>query len=452
MQEKINGKSGQNQINMQDSNRAEVLRFLALHPGCSRAELGEATGLTQASMTKIVRSLTKSGLIYETGFTAGKKGRRSVGLSLNYNRYKVLAIRLSAHWLEMQPHDFHGQPCGHLLSVPIEALSEANMPSIIERIADGVTTFLKDFPELTATAIAVPDPCRRADGSILIPSDTNTNTDTNTDTNTNTVADTATIKDTAKDTDKDATKNNSSAKLFPLCKKLEEQIDLPVFLIHDADAGAIACWHNLPGKNTGEVMLHIFADDSIEVGLTRGGLCLHDARMISMAGHLPIDPQGHVCPKCGRTGCLDSLASLSALESKANQELSAFPESLLNRVSAISARSVFESARQWDPLAMKLIRDCGHNLGLGIASLLSICTPDRIFISGGMTHGGMLLLEDAKKTATKHLASYQTLPPIELVSPDENRILTGTAYFAIQQLLNAPSRYLLPPDSEESKN
>ena len=63
MQEKINGKSGQNQINMQDSNRAEVLRFLALHPGCSRAELGEATGLTQASMTKIVRSLTKSGLI-----------------------------------------------------------------------------------------------------------------------------------------------------------------------------------------------------------------------------------------------------------------------------------------------------------------------------------------------------------------------------------------------------
>ena len=73
MQEKINGKSGQNQINMQDSNRAEVLRFLALHPGCSRAQLGEATGLTQASMTKIVRSLTKSGLIYETGFTAGKK-------------------------------------------------------------------------------------------------------------------------------------------------------------------------------------------------------------------------------------------------------------------------------------------------------------------------------------------------------------------------------------------
>ena len=414
MQEKINGKSGQNQINMQDSNRAEVLRFLALHPGCSRAELGEATGLTQASMTKIVRSLTKSGLIYETGFTAGKKGRRSVGLSLNYNRYKVLAIRLSAHWLEIQPHDFHGQPCGHLLSVPIEAISEENMPSIIEQIADGVATFLKDFPELTATAIAVPDPCRRADGSILI----------------------------------SLIPSGTATTLFPLCKKLGEQISLPIFLIHDADAGAIACWHNLPDKNTGEVMLHIFADDSVEVGLTRGGLCLHDSRMLSMAGHLPIDPHGNVCPKCGRTGCLDSLVSLSALESRATQELSAFPESLLNRVSAISARSVFESARQWDPLAMKLIRDCGHSLGLGIASLLSICTPDRIFISGGITHGGMLLLEDARKTANEHLASYQALPPIGLVSSDENRILTGTAYFAIQQLLNAPSRYLLPPESQ----
>ena len=60
----------------------------------------------------------------------------------------------------------------------------------------------------------------------------------------------------------------------------------------------------------------------------------------------------------------------------------------------------------------------------------------------------MLLLEDARKTANEHLASYQALPPIGLVSSDEKRILTGTAYFAIQQLLNAPSRYLLPPESQ----
>lgn len=413
MQEKINGKSGQNQINMQDSNRAEVLRFLALHPGCSRAELGEVTGLTQASMTKIVRSLTKSGLIYETGFTAGKKGRRCVSLSLNYNRYKVLSVRLSERWLEIQPHDFHGQPCGHLLSVPVESLREENMESIMRTIADGVSTFQKEFPELCAAAIALPEPCRRADGGILL-----------------------------------RPYQPSSAR-FPLQRKLEEMISLPLFFIHDAEAGAIACWHHSPDKNTGNVILHIFADESVEIGLTRGGLCLSDARMVSMTGHLPIDPHGNICPKCGRTGCLDSLASLSALEEHARQELSAFPESALNKVSSLSARTVFESARQWDPLAMKLIRDCGHSLGLGIASLLALCTPNRIFISGGLTHGGMLLLEDAKKTAKEHLASYQTLPPIELVPAQENRILSGAAYFAIQQLLNAPSRYLFPSENTQ---
>lgn len=66
-------RKGNNQTDLLDSNRSYIMKYLVRNPGCSRAEIAEKAGLTLASLTKIMRSLTESGIVYETGFSEGKK-------------------------------------------------------------------------------------------------------------------------------------------------------------------------------------------------------------------------------------------------------------------------------------------------------------------------------------------------------------------------------------------
>ena len=50
-------KSGKNLNDLLNENKAQILRYLIHHRGCSRTELSEAVGLKPASITKIVQQL-----------------------------------------------------------------------------------------------------------------------------------------------------------------------------------------------------------------------------------------------------------------------------------------------------------------------------------------------------------------------------------------------------------
>ena len=120
-------KNGKNLTDLLDLNRSEVLHYLIRHPGCSRAELGVSTGLTLPSISKTIRSLIECGVVYETGYSEGKKGRRSVGLSFPYEKYKILGIRLSWEKLEVRPYDFLGNSYGDVFTASFDNISTDNI-------------------------------------------------------------------------------------------------------------------------------------------------------------------------------------------------------------------------------------------------------------------------------------------------------------------------------------
>ncbi len=406
-------KKGKNLTDLLDSNRSEVLYYLMDHSGCSRTDLGAATGLTLASITKIIHSLLDAGIIYETDFIEKKKGRRSIGLSFCYDKFKVLAVNLFWNRLELQACDFHGNFYGELVSVPFLYISTRNIEEVVETAGRYIQDFCRMYPDLVSIGVSVPGPYFRNTGCIMVPP-----------------------------FEKDPAKRS----YYPFKEKLSRFTDLPIFMEHDADAGALAYWRFRTDRRPDLVIMNFLADTGVGVGLTDGrNIYAGNSSCSSESGHITIDYHGRPCPYCGSNGCLTAYCSGRALEEIAAEQLSAHPDSILNSIPTITYQAIIQASSEGDTFATELLTECGRTLGHGILSLLHIFHPDLILISGDISKAGAVLLNNIRKSLEERQSSYTTIPEIRLLSEERNLALLGAAAFAIEEMLQFPTRYFSLP-------
>ena len=62
-------------------------------------------------------------------------------------------------------------------------------------------------------------------------------------------------------------------------------------------------------------------------------------------------------------------------------------------VSQITAQTVFDASKRGDRVALEIVRDTAHFLGVGISNLINIFNPDTFVIAGGVTQAGDLLFD-----------------------------------------------------------
>ena len=124
----------------------------------------------------------------------------------------------------------------------------------------------------------------------------------------------------------------------------------------------------------------------------------------SEAGHMVIAdaPDAPLCT-CGRRGCLESLASATALIRMTREARRTHPESLLNTLAPteadVNGRTVFDAAAQGDAAAKAVADNYIHHLAVGVANLINIFFPEVIGLSGGVANQGENLLKPLRAAA-----------------------------------------------------
>jgi hypothetical protein len=98
-----------NQNFQKENNIAVVLRALRSDPACTRVKLAEATGLTQASITKIITQLIEWGAVSELESIGSGVGRKATLLQLNSDRYCVAAVRIQRDYINAAIYDIDGR-------------------------------------------------------------------------------------------------------------------------------------------------------------------------------------------------------------------------------------------------------------------------------------------------------------------------------------------------------
>lgn len=238
---------------------------------------------------------------------------------------------------------------------------------------------------------------------------------------------------------------NNSYQDLPLRQLLTEGSGLPAVVENDANAAAWA--EATIGAGTGlSNVIALTIGTGIGAGIILNGeLQRGENGIAGEAGHIIINPDGgHQCG-CGATGCLEAMASGTALGRAGRQAAAADPDGLLAKLAGtadkVTGETVHEAALKGDPVAGKLFDQLGHWLGIGIASLVNLFDPQLVILSGGLVTTGDLLLQPARASFERFVfaRAHRKLPPLALAQLGTDAGLIGAALLALHQC-PAPDR------------
>lgn len=175
---------------------------------------------------------------------------------------------------------------------------------------------------------------------------------------------------------------------------IEKRFGLRVLVDNDANCAALGEWWK--GSAVGTKSAFMFTiGTGIGGGFVIDGDIYRGAHGIaSEIGHTIIDPDGPRCT-CGKKGCLESLASGTAMAETYMKQARVSEKSL----NSITAREVVNRARLGDPNALFATKKAGEALGIGIANVFAVLDPEVIVIGGGVSKAGRFLLNPATQKA-----------------------------------------------------
>jgi glucokinase len=188
----------------------------------------------------------------------------------------------------------------------------------------------------------------------------------------------------------------------PIRDLIGDRLGLPTFLDNDANAAALAEHRLGVARGAGDVVM-LTIGTGIGGGLILGGEVFRGSSgAAAELGHIVIDYAGPPCQgNCPNRGCVEALASGTAMGREGGVAADQHPDSALGRARAegreIDGRLVTELAIEGDGIAVEVVALIGRRLGIALSSLANIFDPDVIVIGGGAAAAGDLLLEAARE-------------------------------------------------------
>ena len=186
---------------------------------------------------------------------------------------------------------------------------------------------------------------------------------------------------------------------IPLKDRVEPEIDVPLVIENDANAAA---WGEFRFGAGSEVdhLVFITLGTGIGGGVISHGVLLRGAQGSGgELGHVTVHATGPRCA-CGNRGCLEALASGTAIGRRARAAAVDKPGSALGRLAArrrVLGEDVTELARKGDEAAISVLEETGMWLGIGLAGFVNVFNPEVAAVGGGAMAAGDLILGPARR-------------------------------------------------------
>ncbi len=387
-------------------NESLVLRGLYDLGPISRAEIARRTHLTRTTVSEIVAELIASGLAEEVGRGPSIGGKAPILVQVVADARLVLALDLGEQAFTGALIDLRGE-VHHRIVVPVEGRDgHAALAAVSGLVADLVAA----APAGTLLGIGVGTP-----GLV--------------DTQTGTIRWAV----------------NLDWQDLPLGRILNEQTGLPAVVANDSRAAAMG-EHLFDLDRRSPNLVAIKIGHGIGAGIVLGGTLFEgDGFGAGEIGHIATVDDGAEC-RCGRFGCLETVASSRAILSEATRAAVEAPDSPLGTRLARSDELTLEDVRQaveaGDESARRIVVAAGRWLGRSIAALIGTLDVHEIALIGTVTTLGAPWLEAVRDEAIRRafgLLAHETR--IEIGgAPDDVVLLGASALLMSRELGLVPAR------------
>jgi glucokinase len=221
---------------------------------------------------------------------------------------------------------------------------------------------------------------------------------------------------------------------------MRERLGIPVFMDNDGNCAALAEHRFGAAKGAQNALL-------LTIGTGIGGGIIINKRVYrgttgaaAELGHVVVQENGPPCQgTCPNHGCVETMASGTALAREGTAAAGRHPESLLNRSlqegGGISGKVVTEAALAGDEVALEVVAEAGRHLGVALASLVNIFDPDVVVIGGGVTAGaGDLLVDPAREEMRRRALPPMNNTPVALAELGADAGMIGAAQMVREEL------------------
>jgi glucokinase len=225
----------------------------------------------------------------------------------------------------------------------------------------------------------------------------------------------------------------------PIRDLVSDAVGLPVFLDNDGNVAAYA--ENLYGAGKGmSTLVMLTIGTGIGGGLIIGGEIFRGSTGAGAElGHVVIQADGPPCQgNCPNHGCVEALASGTALGREGHSAGESSPDSALGRALAegkeVDGVLVTEAALAGDETAIGVFELIGSRLGVACASFANVFQPDAIVVGGGVISAGDLLLDPARAEVQARALRPMNETPILEATLGNDAGMIGAAALARTEL------------------
>jgi glucokinase len=199
---------------------------------------------------------------------------------------------------------------------------------------------------------------------------------------------------------------------YPVASRLSTELHgVPVFI--DDDANCAAMGEAAFGAGRGfDHQVYLTISTGIGGGVVLGGRIYRGFQdAAGEVGHMTIIPGGPECG-CGNSGCLEAVASGTAIARRGRQLLVQDQSARLCELAGgiperVTAAMVFDAARAGDSACAMIVEDAATYLGIGLANIVQLLNPAAIVLGGGVMEQSDFILPLVERRMRTHLFKVQ---------------------------------------------
>lgn len=217
---------------------------------------------------------------------------------------------------------------------------------------------------------------------------------------------------------------------FELGKLLNQKINVPVFVTNDANASAMAEMMFGEAKGMRHFMVLTLGTGLGSGIIVNGELVYGHSGFAGEMGHMIVRPEGRHCG-CGRLGCLETYVSATGIKRTISKLFAKYScKSDLRDIpfNKMSAKRMADAAYAGDKIALEAFEFTGKILGIALANVVALNNPQAIFLSGGLSKAGDLILKPTQYHMEENLLSvFQGKTLLKISSVKGNSGVMGAA-------------------------
>lgn len=328
---------------MREANTAKIVDAVKRFGGLTQVELAEATSLSTATVSAIVKELSLSGLI-ETHPTS-RSGRRAQLVTIARRAGLVAAVQIGNRSMRVRLSDV-GQDvlADRSMPLPLDHAEDTVLDRITLLIIDMLGMIAADAADLIGVCIALPAPV---------------------DPETGLIAYSGVMR---------------RWETRPVAEVVEQRIGCPVLVEKDANLAALA-EATLGTARDVKDSLFVHASYTASAGVVLNSQIYRGrSGTAGEIGHVQVDPAGSVCA-CGQRGCLETVAGAEAVTAP-----------LRATFGQVTFKDVIARAAAGDPGCARVVADAATALGRVVAAAHQSLAPEVITVGGELVDAGPIFL------------------------------------------------------------